>query len=44
MGMNKIFDKLKHIAIERGIRHKGFSASSEMFKKEWRLGEPKSGA
>ncbi len=42
MGMNKIFDKLKHIAIERGMGPKGFSASIEMFRKEGRLGEPTS--
>ncbi|MCZ7397467.1 MAG: 4Fe-4S dicluster domain-containing protein, partial [Candidatus Methanoperedens sp.] len=42
MGMNKIFDKLKHIAIEKGKGPKGFTASIEMFKKEGRLGEPTS--
>ncbi len=42
MGMNKIFDKLKHIAVERGMGPKGFSASIEMFRKEGRLGEPTS--
>ncbi|MCE8423832.1 MAG: 4Fe-4S dicluster domain-containing protein [Candidatus Methanoperedens sp.] len=42
MGMNKIFDKLKHMAIEKGKYPKGFSASIEMFKKEGRLGEPTS--
>ena len=42
MGMNKIFDKLKHIALERGKEPKGFAASIEMFKKEGRLGEPTS--
>ncbi|MDO8724716.1 MAG: heterodisulfide reductase-related iron-sulfur binding cluster [Candidatus Methanoperedens sp.] len=42
MGMNKIFDKLKHIANERGKGPKGFNASIEMFRKEGRLGEPTS--
>ena len=42
MGMNKIFDKLKHIAIEKGKGPKGLRASIEMFKKEGRLGEPTS--
>ncbi len=42
MGMNKIFDKLKHIAIENGKLPKGYSASIEMFRKEGRLGEPTS--
>ena len=42
MGMNKIFDKLKHIAIEKGKVPQGFNASIEMFKKEGRLGEPSS--
>ncbi len=42
MGMNKIFDKLKHIALEKGKGPKGFAASIEMFKKEGRLGEPTS--
>jgi CoB--CoM heterodisulfide reductase subunit B len=42
MGMNKIFDKLKHIALEKGKGPKGFSASIEMFKKDGRLGEPTS--
>ncbi|MBU4220909.1 MAG: 4Fe-4S dicluster domain-containing protein [Euryarchaeota archaeon] len=42
MGMNKIFDKLKHIAIEKGKLPKGYSASIEMFRKEGRLGEPTS--
>jgi CoB--CoM heterodisulfide reductase subunit B len=42
MGMNKIFDKLKHIAVEKGKGPKGFVASIEMFKKEGRLGEPSS--
>jgi len=42
MGMNKIFDKLKHIAIEKGKGPKGFSASIEMFRKDGRLGEPTS--
>jgi CoB--CoM heterodisulfide reductase subunit B len=42
MGMNKIFDKLKHIAIEKGKGPKGFAASIEMFKKVGRLGEPSS--
>jgi heterodisulfide reductase subunit C len=42
MGMNKVFDKLKHIAIERGKAPQGFSASIEMFKKDGRLGEPTS--
>jgi len=42
MGMNKIFDKLKHIANERGKGPKGFSASIEMFRKDGRLGEPTS--
>jgi heterodisulfide reductase subunit C len=42
MGMNKIFDKLKHIAIERGKAPQGFTASIEMFKKDGRLGEPTS--
>lgn len=42
MGMNKIFDKLKHIAIEKGKLPAGYSASIEMFRKEGRLGEPTS--
>jgi len=42
MGMNKIFDKLKHIAIERGKLPAGYSASIGMFRKEGRLGEPTS--
>ena len=42
MGMNKIFDKLKHMALERGKGPKGFSSSIEMFRKEGRLGEPTS--
>ncbi len=42
MGMNKIFDKLKHIALEKGKGPKGFAASIEMFRKEGRLGEPTS--
>lgn len=42
LGMNKIFDKLKHLALEKGKAPKGFSASIEMFKKEGRLGEPTS--
>lgn len=42
MGMNKIFDKLKHLALEKGKGPKGFSASIEMFRKEGRLGEPTS--
>lgn len=42
MGMNKIFDKLKHIALEKGKSPKGFAASIEMFRKEGRLGEPTS--
>jgi CoB--CoM heterodisulfide reductase subunit B len=42
MGMNKIFDKIKHIAIEKRKAPKGFSASIEMFKKDGRLGEPTS--
>lgn len=42
MGMNKIFDKLKHIALERGKVPKGFNASIGMFKKDGRLGEPTS--
>lgn len=42
MGMNKIFDELKHIAIEKGKGPKGFVASIEMFRKEGRLGEPSS--
>ncbi|MCZ7383227.1 MAG: heterodisulfide reductase-related iron-sulfur binding cluster [Candidatus Methanoperedens sp.] len=42
MGMNKIFDKLKHIALEKGKGPKGFAASIEMFKKDGRLGEPTS--
>ncbi len=42
MGMNKIFDKLKHIALEKGKVPKGFNASIEMFKKDGRLGEPTS--
>lgn len=42
MGMNKIFDTLKHIAIEKGKGPKGFSTSIEMFRKEGRLGEPTS--
>lgn len=42
LGMNKIFDKLKHLALEKGKVPKGFSASIEMFKKEGRLGEPTS--
>jgi len=33
MGMNKIFDKLKHIANERGKGPKGFSVSIDMFRK-----------
>jgi hypothetical protein len=44
MGMNKIFDKLNHIAIKRGKRPKGIAASIEIFKKEGRLVETKSGA
>ncbi len=42
MGMNKIFDKLKHLALERGKSPKGFAASIEMFRKDGRLGEPTS--
>ncbi len=42
MGMNKIFDRLKHLAIEKGMGPKGWSASIEMFRKEGRLGEPTS--
>ncbi len=42
LGMNKIFDKLKHIALEKGKAPKGFSASIEMFRKDGRLGEPTS--
>ncbi|VVB89951.1 CoB--CoM heterodisulfide reductase subunit B [uncultured archaeon] len=42
MGMNKIFDKLKHIAVEKGKGPKGLSASIEMFRKDGRLGEPTS--
>ncbi len=42
MGMNKIFDILKHIALEKGKGPKGFAASIEMFRKEGRLGEPSS--
>ncbi|MDO9098708.1 MAG: heterodisulfide reductase-related iron-sulfur binding cluster [Candidatus Methanoperedens sp.] len=42
MGMNKIFDKLKHIALKEGKTPKGWSASIEMFKKDGRLGEPTS--
>ncbi len=42
LGMNKIFDKLKHIALEKGKGPKGFCASIEMFRKEGRLGEPTS--
>ncbi|MCX9011249.1 MAG: heterodisulfide reductase-related iron-sulfur binding cluster [Candidatus Methanoperedens sp.] len=42
MGMNKVFDKLKHLALERGKSPKGWSASIEMFRKEGRLGEPTS--
>jgi CoB--CoM heterodisulfide reductase subunit B len=42
MGMNKIFDKIKHIAIERGKLPEGYSASIKMFRKEGRLGEPTS--
>ncbi len=41
-GMNKVFDKLKHIALEKGKAPKGFSSSIEMFMKEGRLGEPTS--
>ncbi|MBZ0174823.1 MAG: heterodisulfide reductase-related iron-sulfur binding cluster [Candidatus Methanoperedens sp.] len=40
MGMNKIFDKLKHMAVEKGKGPKGFAASIEMFRKDGRLGEP----
>ncbi len=39
-GMNKVFDKLKRLALEKGKAPKGFSSSIEMFKKEGRLGEP----
>ena len=42
LGMNKIFDKLKQIALERGKGPKGFAASIEMFRKDGRLGEPTS--
>ncbi len=42
MSMNKIFDKLKHIDIERGKSLQGFAASIEIFKKDGRLGEPTS--
>jgi CoB--CoM heterodisulfide reductase subunit B len=42
MGMNKIFDKLKHLALEKGKSPKGFAASIEMFRKDGRLGEPTS--
>ncbi len=42
LGMNKIFDKLKAIALEKGKVPKSFSASIEMFMKEGRLGEPTS--
>lgn len=41
-GMNKVFDKLKHMALEKGKAPKGFSSSIEMFMKEGRLGEPTS--
>jgi CoB--CoM heterodisulfide reductase subunit B len=42
MGMNKIFDKLKHLAIEKGKAPEGLNASIEMFRKYGRLGEPTS--
>jgi CoB--CoM heterodisulfide reductase subunit B len=42
MGMNKIFDKLKHLALEKGKSPKGLAASIEMFRKDGRLGEPTS--
>ncbi len=42
MGMNKIFDRLKQLAIEKGKEPKGFGASIEMFRKDGRLGEPTS--
>jgi len=42
MGMNKIFDKLKQIALAKGKAPQGFNASIEMFKKDGRLGEPSS--
>ncbi len=41
-GMNRIFDKLKHMALERGKGPSGYSASIEMFKNGGRLGEPTS--
>jgi CoB--CoM heterodisulfide reductase subunit B len=42
MGMNKIFDKLKRLALEKGKSPRGFGAGIEMFRKEGRLGEPTS--
>ncbi len=41
-GMNRIFDKLKQIAIEKGKCPKGFIAGLEMFRKEGILGKPTS--
>jgi hypothetical protein len=38
MNMNKIFDKLNHIDIQRGKSLQGFAASIEVFKKDGRLG------
>jgi CoB--CoM heterodisulfide reductase subunit B len=42
MGMNKIFDELKHMAVEKGKGPEGLNASIKIFKKEGRLGEPTS--
>ena len=42
MGINKIFDKLKHLALAKGKGPKGFETTIEMFRKEGRLGEPTS--
>jgi heterodisulfide reductase subunit B/Fe-S-cluster-containing hydrogenase component 2 len=39
-GMNKIFDKLKVLALERGYVPPGMSASMDMFLKTGALGEP----
>jgi len=41
-GMNRVFDKLKHLALEKGKAPRGLSTSIEMFMKEGRLGEPTS--
>lgn len=42
LGMNKIFDTLKHLAFEKKKVPKGFNAGVEMFIKAGKLGEPTS--